>query len=160
MEDPIRNAVDADFYTCVGICRRAWPSFKERESIFHLFCKHFSTTSFVHEEARVVNGFLLGFLSQTRLDVAYIHLVAVDPDAQRRGIASRLYERFFVTARALNRRSVALIVNPDNGASIGFHKRLGFVVDASGETILDHNEIAGRDYNGPGLHMVRFQKTL
>jgi hypothetical protein len=34
------------------------------------------------------------------------------------------------------------------------------VVDTTGDTIVDHGELAGKDYNGPGLHMVRFSKSL
>ena len=42
---PIRNAAESNFYSCVLIARRAWPEFKERESIFHLFCKFFSNNN-------------------------------------------------------------------------------------------------------------------
>ena len=145
---------------CVEIARRAWPEFKERESIYHLFCKHFSDTSFVYESDRKIAGFILGFLSQTKPEVAYAHLIAVDPAAQSHGIATSLYEQFFAKARALGRSKVSCIVNPDNAKSLRLHERLGFVCDTSGDVVLDHGVLAARNYNGAGLNMVRFNKHL
>ena len=97
----IRNATEADFTSCVLIARRAWPEFKEREAIYHLFCKFFNNTCFVCEHDGKINAFLLGFLSQVDVSQADIHLIAVDPPAQRQGLASRLYQTFFETARAM-----------------------------------------------------------
>lgn len=156
----IRNASEHDFWTCVEIAQRAWPTFMERPSIYHLFCKHFSDTSFIYEHDSAIAGFLLAFLSQTDKSVFYVHLVAVDPSYQGRGIATELYDRVFESARALGRPRVACIVNPDNDASLRLHTRLGFVIDESGDVVMDHGVAAARDYNGPGLHMVRFHKDL
>jgi ribosomal protein S18 acetylase RimI-like enzyme len=156
----IRNAKDKDFVDCVNIVRKAWPEFKERESIYHLFCKHFSDTSFIAEENGITSGFLLGFLSQTYASQAYIHLVAVDPRYQRRGFAKRLYKQFLNTAMTKGRSQVKLIVNPDNLASLEFHRRLGFRVHNEESTIDLCGIISSRDYNGPGNHMVVFEKDL
>jgi len=156
----IRNAKETDFWSCVEIARAAWPDFQERSSIYHLFCKFFSTTSFVAEEGGEIRGFLLGFLSQVDSEEAYIHLVAVDPRSQKRGIARALYEKFFGTVRDLGRRRVRLIVNPDNIGSLEFHKRMEFQVANQGETITIDGVVATKDYNGPGIHMVPFCKDL
>ncbi len=118
----IRKAREGDFVACVAIARRAWPEFHERESIYHLFCKFFSDTCFVAEADGAVGGFLLGFVSQVDPEEAYIHLVAVDPPHQRRGLARRLYEAFLAEARGRGVRRVRLIVNPDNAGSIAFHE--------------------------------------
>ena len=156
----IRNAQEHDFMSCVLIARRAWPQFHERESIYHLFCKFFNSTCFVCEHDGNVVGFVLGFISQVNPSQAYIHLVAVDPSAQRQGLAERLYQEFFNAAFALNVREVRLIVNPDNPGSLAFHKKLGFHETLTGETIEVDGVLAVKDYNGPGLHMVPFSRSL
>ncbi len=156
----IRNAREIDFMECVLISRRAWPEFRERESIYHLFCKFFSNTSFVYECDRKIQAFLLGFLSQVDNREAYIHLVAVDPPEQRRGIAEKLYLTFFDTVSSLGVQRVRLIVNPDNPASLAFHKKLGFDAELHGDTIEVDGVLAARDYNGPGIHMVPLSRSL
>ncbi len=156
----IRNAQESDFMRCVEIAKNAWPEFKERESIYHLFCKFFSNTSFVCERNGKIQAFLLGFVSQVDTTQAYIHLVAVDPPAQRQGLANQLYQMFFKTVSGLGVRQVRLIVNPDNHTSIAFHKKLGFRADLYGDTIQVGGVLAVRDYNGPGLHMIPFSRSL
>lgn len=156
----IRNARETDFMSCVLIARRAWPEFKERESIYHLFCKFFNNTCFVCEQDGEIRAFLLGFISQVDAAQGYIHLVAVDPSAQRQGLASKLYQRFFETARSLGARQVRLIVNPDNPGSLAFHEKLGFQPDLHGETIKIEGVLAVKDYNGPQIHMVPFSRSL
>lgn len=156
----IRQAREADFMSCVNIAKRAWPTFHERESIYHLFCKFFSPTSFVSEEAEAINGFLLGFIAQADQSVAYIHLVAVDPQSQRRGIAMRLYQQFFDAAHRLGAHTVRLIVNPDNKESLAFHQAMDFHPDLHGDTVVVDGVTAIRDYNGPGLHMVPFVRGI
>lgn len=156
----IRNVRETDFWRCVEIARQAWPDFEERPSIYHLFSKFFNTTSFVAEDTGKIRGFLLGFLSQVDSREAYIHLVAVDPAYQKQGIARALYERFFEAVRGMGRRRIRLIVNPDNFGSLEFHKRLGFQAVTQGETVAIDGVVAVKDYNGPGIHMVPFQKDL
>ena len=120
----------------------------------------FNSTCFVAERTEEIHGFLLGFLSQTDSNEAYIHLVAVDPKHQKRGIARALYEKFFETVRDMGRRRIRLIVNPDNPGSLEFHKRLGFQAVTQGETVVIDGVVAVKDYNGPGSHMVVFQKDI
>jgi L-amino acid N-acyltransferase YncA len=156
----IRNAQEMDFMRCVEIAKRAWPEFKERESIYHLFCKFFNNTCFVCERDGEIQAFLLGFVSQVDSGQAYIHLVAVDPPVQRQGLANRLYEKFFETVSSLGVRQVRAIVNPDNRASLAFHKELGFQPDLHGDTIQVEGALATKDYNGPGLHMVPLSRSL
>jgi len=156
----IRNARETDFMNCVLIARKAWPEFKERESIYHLFCKFFNNTCFVCEQDKEIRAFLLGFISQIDGTQAYIHLVAVDPAAQRQGLAGKLYQKFFETAHALGARLVRLIVNPDNPGSLAFHEKMGFQPDLRGDIIKIDGVLAVKDYNGPQLHMVPFSRTL
>ncbi|MFC6645845.1 GNAT family N-acetyltransferase [Granulicella cerasi] len=143
------------------ISRAAWPDFKERESIYHLFCKFFSNTSFICENNDgVIVGFLLGFISQVDPAEAYIHLVAVDASAQRKGIASMLYQQFFQRVDWLGAERIRLIVNPENAASRTFHEQMGFVADIHGPSIMIGDVLAAENYNGPGLHMVTYLREL
>jgi ribosomal protein S18 acetylase RimI-like enzyme len=155
-----RHPSDRDFVDCVAIAQAAWPDFKERPSIYHLFTKHFSNTCFVSEIEGRICGFVLGFLSQAHPGVAYLHLVAVHPDFQSRGIASELYEHFIQNARALHCARIELIVNPDNPRSIAFHQKLGFQEDTPADPVIIDGVVATRDYNGLGIHMVRFHKDI
>jgi ribosomal protein S18 acetylase RimI-like enzyme len=104
--------------------------------------------------------FCFGFVSQVDTSEAYIHLVAVDPPAQRQGIAYQLYEKFFDAVSHLGVRKVRLIVNPENHGSLAFHKKLGFQADLRGDTIQVEGVLAVKDYNGPGLHMIPFYRLL
>jgi ribosomal protein S18 acetylase RimI-like enzyme len=160
LEVKTRNARDQDFMKCVEIIKLAWPGFAERESVYHVFCKYFSTTSFVAESDQKIVGFLLGFLSQTEGHTAYIHLVATHPKYQRKGIARRLYERFFEAARMSGRNRVNLNVSPDNLVSLEFHKSLGFHPVLTGETVIVGGVEAAKDYNGPNNHMVPFEREI
>lgn len=91
-----------------------------------LFFEHFADTSLVAEDRRGLAGFLVGFLSQSRPDEAYIHMVGVRPDLRGSGLARDLYERFFAMARGRDRDVVTCITSPVNQGSIAFHTAMGF----------------------------------
>ena len=61
---------------------------------------------------------------------AYVDRVVVSPTARRGGHARRLYEEFFIIARAVGHTHVCCEVNsdPPNPISDAFHARLGFTV--------------------------------
>ncbi len=114
-----------------------------------LFFVHFEGTSFVAEEDGELVGFLVGFLSQTRPDEAYIHFVGVSPGQRGSGLGRELYERFFAEARAHGRSVVRCVTSPANEGSVSFHEALGFEVDRVAEA-----------YDGPGEDRVLFVKHL
>ena len=155
----IRNAQEMDFTSCVAMAKRAWPEF-DRPAVYHLLCKFFNDTCFVCERDGNIDGFLLGFISQVDRTESYIHWIVVDPSAQRQRLATRLYEKFFETAKRLGARRVRLTVSPDNAASLAFHKNVGFQPDLCGETIEVSGVVAVKDYNGQGDHMVPFSRSL
>jgi len=93
-----------------------------------LFFQHFTDTSFVvFDEARL-RAFLIGFLSQSRPEEAYIHFVGIDPGYRGRGLGADLYERFFAIVRQHRRRTVRAITSASNAGSQAFHRRMGFSV--------------------------------
>jgi GNAT superfamily N-acetyltransferase len=65
-----------------------------------LFFQHFQDTSFVVEHDDQIVAFLVGFVSQTYPEQAYIHFVGVHPEYRKNGLAKQLYERFFETVKA------------------------------------------------------------
>lgn len=140
-----------------------------------LYFQHFTTTSFLIErdggrrdgaqrdagqddagrddagqdDEGQVAAFLVGFLSQTEPDAAYVHFVGVDPQLHGQGIGRSLYRAFFALAASHGRRYVHCITSPQNTASQSFHTRLGFTASA-----------VKADYDGPGLDRVAFTMDL
>ena len=97
---------------------------------------------------RQAAGFVIGFLSQTDPQEAYIHFVGVSPERRGEGIGRTLYERF-EEARGQGRSLVRCVTSPANGDSVAFHEALGFEVDRVAE-----------DYDGPGEDRVLLLKRL
>lgn len=123
-----------------------------------LYFQHFTTTSYVVERAGEqaasadgghVAAFLVGFLSQTQPDAAYVHFVGVDPRLHGQGVGRALYRAFFALARSHGRRYVHCITSPQNTASQAFHARLNFTASS-----------LKPDYDGPGLDRVAFTLDL
>jgi ribosomal protein S18 acetylase RimI-like enzyme len=115
-----------------------------------LFFVHFEGTSYVaDDEEGQLAAFLIGFLSQTDPNEAYIHFVGVSPEHRGGGLGRQLYERFFDDARAAGRTRVRCVTSPVNEGSVAFHEALGFT-----------SERVAHDYDGPGEDRVLFVKTL
>src|SRR5689334_3070474 len=70
---------------------------------------------------------LLGYAINSRyVDAWHIMNVAVDPDHQRRGIATSLLERLFELTRDDERRGYTLEVRVSNADAIRLYEKLGF----------------------------------
>src|SRR5207237_200448 len=71
---------------------------------------------------------LVGYIVNSRyVDAWHVMNVAVDPDFQRRGIASRLLERLFeLTADDEEQRGYTLEVRVSNEDAIQLYEKLGF----------------------------------
>src|SRR5918912_1070690 len=80
-----------------GLCRLAhsWWGRDVADLLARPFFTEFRDTSFVLERTGEPAAFLIGFLSQTDPESAYIHVAAVAPDERRRGVATYLYRLFF-----------------------------------------------------------------
>jgi ribosomal protein S18 acetylase RimI-like enzyme len=115
-----------------------------------LFFLHFEGTSFVAEDDDgTLSAFLIGFLSQTDPEEAYIHFVGVAPEQRGSGIGRELYERFFAVVSEQGRTLVRCVTSPVNEGSVAFHESLGFAA----ESVVS-------DYDGPGEDRVLFVKRL
>jgi len=145
----IRAARPADFDSIIAVVDDWWGR-AVSSSLQRLFLDHFHETSLVAETPTLrPAGFLIGFLSPSDLDCAYIHFAGVHPDLRRTGLAGELYDRFLTVATEAGRTTAKAITSPVNGASIAFHRALGFT---ESEPITD--------YDGPGLDRVVFHKRL
>ncbi|MGP3963634.1 GNAT family N-acetyltransferase [Nonomuraea sp. 3N208] len=144
----LRPATPAD-YDAVAAVVDEWWGRPVLASLPRLFLDHFHGTSLVAEGPEGMAGFLVGFLSPSAADEAYIHFVGVSPAARGGGVARAMYERFFALARAHDRHVVKAITSPVNEASIAFHRRMGFTASDPVP-----------DYNGPGTHLVTFARAL
>jgi ribosomal protein S18 acetylase RimI-like enzyme len=144
----LRTATPADYDRIAAVLDDWWGR-PVGHALPRLFLDHFHATSAVAEAGGGLAGFLIGFLSPSRPDAAYIHFVGVHPGHRRGGLARLLYERFFALAAAHGAASVSAVTAPVNERSIAFHAALGFTVS---------DPIAG--YDGPGDVKVRFERSL
>ncbi|WNV74309.1 GNAT family N-acetyltransferase [Geodermatophilus sp. DSM 44513] len=143
-----------------------WPGFggqagaRERAALLpRLFFEHFTDTShLIEDDDGCLAAFLVGFLSPARPGAAYVHVVGVDPAAQRAGLGRWPYTRFTAAVRARGAREVGCITSPGNRASIAFHTWLGFDIEPGDQTV-DGIPVHS-DHDGPGLHRVVFTRSL
>jgi ribosomal protein S18 acetylase RimI-like enzyme len=144
----LRPARAADYDTIATVVDDWWGR-PILSSLPRLFLDHFHRTSIIAEGPEGLNGFLVGILSPSERDQAYIHFAGVDPQVRKNGLARTLYDQFFQIARSHDRRVVTAITSPVNTASIAFHRRLGFTVIGPVS-----------DYNGPGRDLIVFECTI
>ena len=126
-----RHAQPSDYGRVIQHVNAWWGGREMAPMLPKLFFLHFEGTSFVaeDEEGKLV-AFLIGFLSQSDPDEAYIHFVGVAPEYRGSGIGRELYERFFSVVAAQGRSLVRCVTSPVNEGSVAFHESLGFTVNA------------------------------
>jgi ribosomal protein S18 acetylase RimI-like enzyme len=145
----IRHAQPSDHARVAAVIDDWWGGRAVRDMLPRLFFTHFRDTSFVAEDGGELAGFLCGFLSQTYPEQAYVHFVGVSPKHRSAGLARELYEQFFAAAREAGRTSVHCVTSPTNTASIAFHQRIAFEIEA---------EVEG--YDGSGESRVLLARAL
>ena len=146
----IRHATPSDYGRVIQHVNAWWGGRDMAPMLPKLFFLHFEGTSFVAEddEGKLV-AFLIGFLSQTDPEEAYIHFVGVAPAQRGSGIGTELYDRFFTVVAKEGRTRVRCVTSPVNEGSVAFHESLGFVAERVAE-----------DYDGPGEDRVLLVKHL
>jgi len=154
----LRHLQPSDYARVLAVIDEWWDGRPMSARLSHVFFSHFAPTSFVIETDTELVGFLLGFLSQTREDEAYVHFAGVHPNFRRLGLGRRLYERFFAAARMHERAWVCSITAPCNRSSIAFHLRMGFVPEG-GDGVIDGVPVRF-DYAGEGGHRVVFCRRV
>lgn len=162
----VRQLAEGDHGRVLAVMDQWWGMFGGPEGsvqrallLPRLFFQHFTDSSWVVEDSNAaLRAFLVGFLSRTRPEVAYIHFAGVDPALCRGGVGAALYRRFFLHAAARGASVTMCITSPGNTGSLAFHTSLGFSAqrgDASVDGVPVH-----RHYDGPGLDRVVLIRSL
>jgi ribosomal protein S18 acetylase RimI-like enzyme len=154
----LRQLRPSDHATVITVIDSWWGGRQMAGLLPRLFFEHFSDTSFAADRDGELAGFLVGFLSQSRPDEAYIHFVGVRPGGRGAGLGRRLYEVFFAVAGAHGRTVVRAVTAPVNTGSVAFHRRMGFEIEPGSAGSGDTPVAAG--YDGPGQDRVQFTKYL
>jgi predicted GNAT superfamily acetyltransferase len=159
MDDLIIRHVDpSDYQSIISVLNDWWGGRNVSDMLPKLFFVHFSETSFVAESEGKIIGFLIGFLSQTFPDQAYIHFVGIHPDYRKGGLARNLYGHFMRIVLEHGCRIVCCVTSPVNKVSIAFHLRMGFSIEP-GDKVIEGISVT-KNYDGYGGDRVLFVKLL
>lgn len=148
MHAQIRQARPADYDPIAAVVDEWWGR-PILGSLPRLFLALFHQTSLVVDGAGGPEAFLIGILSPSDRERAYIHFVGVAPHARGQGLGKVLYGAFFELARAEGRSAVSAVTSPANTGSVAFHRSMGFTVTGP---------VA--DYHGPGRDLMVFARAL
>lgn len=154
----IRNANEQDYTKIISVINDWWGGRQMSDMLPKLFFVHFQPTSFVMEAEGEIIGFLIGFLSQTNPEEAYIHFVGVHPERRGDGVGKELYQMFFHEVKKRGCHTVRCITSPVNKGSIHFHGKMGFEVEA-GDKVVDGVWVT-TNYDGRGNDRVQFVKRI
>jgi predicted GNAT superfamily acetyltransferase len=125
-----RRPSEADYPTMVRVINDWWGGRNMDVLLPRLWLQHFTGTSWLAEtDDGKLAGFLVGFHSPDKPDVAYCRLIATNPNQRLHGLGRALYEHFFEDARRAGRHEIRAITWPGNRTSIAFHRALGFDVE-------------------------------
>ncbi len=156
----VRNAFPGDF---LEVARKSneWADIViERESIYHILTEHFRSTCFIAEDRGEMIGYLLGYRSQSRPELALVHLVQVAPRLRGNGIGRRMFNQFQATVKAMGCTRIATHSRPENNDCNRYYRAMGFDIAAGENTIEVNGMPAVKDYNGPGKHRVVWYKNM
>jgi|SRR5687767_11196509 len=154
----IRHPEPADYPTIVAATDEWWSGTSVVALMHRFFFVHFRDTCFLAEREGELVGFLIGFLSQSQPEAAYIHFVGVKPGLERQGLGRQFYERFFDIARRHGRTVVRCVTSPGNKDSLAFHARMGFTLEP--QEAAEDGVPVSLNYDGHGGSRVLFVKEL
>jgi ribosomal-protein-alanine N-acetyltransferase len=118
----IRSLRLADLDAVVAIEQRAYPTAWSRSMFASELAKSTSVCLGAAEGTRLV-----GYAINSRyVDAWHVMNVAVDPNYQRRGIATQLLQRLFELTAGDGRRGYTLEVRVSNAGAIRLYEQLGF----------------------------------
>lgn len=153
--------MEDDHPRLVAVVDEWWGGRRLRDRLPRLWLQHFTGTSWIAEDPDGrLRGFLVAFLSQDDPATGYVHMVAVDPNARRRGIGRALYERAFADLATHGARRVTAITWPGDRTSVAFHRAMGFRADDGPGTRPIYGTPAHPDHDGGGEDRVVFLRDL
>ncbi|MDQ0271591.1 GNAT family N-acetyltransferase [Cytobacillus purgationiresistens] len=147
-----------DYYEISRLINDWWGGRKMSDMLPKLFFDHFNDTSYIVEKDEVIIGFLIGFVSQTKPNEAYIHFVGVHPEYRKNQVGKKLYHTFFENVKRRSVKIVRAVTSPVNKTSIAYHTRMGFEVE-QGDRTADGVSVFS-NYDGLGQDRVLFLKIL
>lgn len=154
----LRSIHNNDFLRISTNLNEWWDGRNMVDMLPRLFIDHFQDTSFLLEKDGQLKGFVIGFVSQSHPEKAYIHFVGVNPEARIEKVGRRLYEHFFQVVKEKGCQMVGCVTSPVNTVSIKFHTRLGFSIKPGDYEV---NGISiHQNYDGIGQERVVFEKRL
>jgi len=158
----IRNVIEEDFIKIAKIAKNCSPMTTERNAIYHLFTKFFKNTSLVVENTGNGNicAFLLGLVSQTNPQNAYIHLLCVDTKFRGKKLAPNLINKFIYIVSKLGSTNISLLSKPSNIKAIKFYNKQGFLSKKTNETLEEDGINIFKDYDGPNEDKIIFYKYI
>ncbi len=154
----IRHVEQYDYQPIISVIDEWWGGRNMAAMLPKLFFVHFRSTSYAAVDDGQIIAFLIGFVSQTYPEQAYVHFLGVHPARRGEGLGRLLYEHFFAMAASLGCRTVQCVTAPVNRSSIAFHRRIGFSLLDSDDKI-DGVPVAVA-YDGQGEDRVIFTKHL
>ncbi|SFJ49334.1 GNAT family N-acetyltransferase [Thermoflavimicrobium dichotomicum] len=154
----VRNVRESDYSYIITRVNEWWGGRQMFQKLPRLFFSHFQETSFIIEDKNQIVAFLIGFISQTHPNEAYIHFVGVHPDERKKGYARKLYHHFFEVIKQRGCNIIKCVTSPINKTSIAFHTKMGFAIVES-DIEIDGISVQ-KDYDGPGQDRVVFQKII
>ncbi|SFS88715.1 GNAT family N-acetyltransferase [Marininema halotolerans] len=155
----LRHLQESDYPVIISVLNDWWGGRPMSDMLPRLFFRHFEDTSFIVEEEDRLVGFLVGFISPSHRQEAYIHFVGVHPDYRAQGVARRLYQQF--EERVLKQFepvTIRCVTSPVNKSSIAFHQKVGFTIIPG--SVVQEGISIHPDYDGQGQDRVVFQKTI
>ena len=157
-EITIRNGTSSDYEKVISVMPEWWGGRDLSSSVLKIFFVHFSDTTYIAEMDNELNGFLVGFMSQSEKNVGYIHFAGVHPKYRKAGLGRLLFQKFYEACITNNRSIVKSCTSPVNKLSINFHQRMGFIIE-TGDGIIDGVSVT-LTYLGKYNHKVLFKKEL
>ena len=158
MNIKIRKGKPDDHDRIVPVMKDWWGGRDLTPMLPKLFLIHFHDTVLIAEKENELIGFLIGFLSQSYAEEAYIHFVGVHPEFRKKGLAKMLYENFFDICQKHHRTTIRACTSPVNKGSIKFHQSMGFQLEP-GNSEIDGVPVT-LDYNRTGDHKVLLKRTV
>jgi predicted GNAT superfamily acetyltransferase len=121
----IENCTIDDFYQILKDISCFWRSDRTLHLHQPFLIHEFGNTAFVIRDKGKVIAYLFGFISQTE-NLAYVHLIGVREEYQRKGLGEELYDHFIKIIQAKGIKKIKAITTPTNSKSINFHtKKIG-----------------------------------
>ncbi|MDY7043085.1 MAG: GNAT family N-acetyltransferase [Bacillota bacterium] len=154
----IRSIEGSDYYRISPIINEWWGGRQMADMVPKLFFEHFNNSSFIAEENGKIIGFLIGFVSQSQTNTAYIHFIGVHPNHRNMQIGKRLYHTFFQVMKRFNVEVIRCVTSPKNRNSIAFHTHMGFDI-VEGDNVVDGISIHTQ-YDGINHDRVLFRKQI